>query len=209
MLTLHGSYNHQLWLDAGWIGSYLLWGAAGLHPSMARLDQPVPDAESVLTRFRLLLLTCASVIAPLIGLIHDVKTGDYDFAVVRLASIALFGLVIVRMAGLVRQRDRSLERERVLSGAGAELVAAATRVDIERVAVGAALALGAENAAVALCVRDADGGFRLTATAGAWARRRAGSGPARDRDRRRPDARPAQRAEARSRPAFRTRTVSS
>src|SRR6185312_16760290 len=31
LLTLHGGYHHQLWLDAGWIASYLLWGAAGLH----------------------------------------------------------------------------------------------------------------------------------------------------------------------------------
>ena len=46
LLTLHGLYDHQLWLDAGWIGSYLLWGAAGLHPSMARLDQPAPGARS-------------------------------------------------------------------------------------------------------------------------------------------------------------------
>ena len=50
LLTLHGGYDHQLWLDAGWIGSYLLWGAAGLHPSMARLDQPAPGREIVLTR---------------------------------------------------------------------------------------------------------------------------------------------------------------
>ena len=29
VLTLHGAFDHQLWLDAGWIGSYMLWGAAG------------------------------------------------------------------------------------------------------------------------------------------------------------------------------------
>ena len=34
LMTLHGTYDHQLWLDAGWIGFYLLWGAAALHPSM-------------------------------------------------------------------------------------------------------------------------------------------------------------------------------
>src|SRR5206468_11880019 len=105
LLTLHGGYTHQLWLDAGWIGSYLLWGAGGLHPSMARLEQPAPGREVVLTPFRLGLLTCASLIAPLIGLAHDIHEGDLDFVVVRCASAALFGLVIVRMAGLVRQQD--------------------------------------------------------------------------------------------------------
>ena len=52
LLTLHGAYDHQLWLDAGWIGFYVLWGAAALHPSMAALEQSTPR-ESVLTRFRL------------------------------------------------------------------------------------------------------------------------------------------------------------
>ena len=39
VLILHGAYDHQLWLDLGWIGFYLLWGAAALHPSMARMEQ--------------------------------------------------------------------------------------------------------------------------------------------------------------------------
>ncbi len=32
LLILHGTYDHQLWLDVGWIGFYILWGAAALHP---------------------------------------------------------------------------------------------------------------------------------------------------------------------------------
>ena len=32
VLILHGVYTHQLWLDLGWLGFYLLWGAAALHP---------------------------------------------------------------------------------------------------------------------------------------------------------------------------------
>jgi hypothetical protein len=38
ILTLDGTYTHQLWLDAGWIFFYLLWGAAALHPSMVELS---------------------------------------------------------------------------------------------------------------------------------------------------------------------------
>jgi diguanylate cyclase (GGDEF)-like protein/PAS domain S-box-containing protein len=167
LLTLHGLYEHQLWLDAGWIGSYLLWGAAGLHPSMARLDQPVPGREVVLTRFRLALLTCASLVAPVIGIVHDIRVGDFDYTAVRAASIVLFGLVVVRMAGLVRQQERSLERERVLSGAGAELVAATEREEIDRVAVGAAASLVAPGAAVALC-RIGDGQALRVAASEGW-----------------------------------------
>ena len=40
-------------------------GRGGLHPSMARLEQPVSHGEtSCSRRFRLALLTCASLIAP-------------------------------------------------------------------------------------------------------------------------------------------------
>ena len=44
ILTLNGTYTHQLWLDAGWIFFYLLWGAAALHPvdgrALRRGDRP-------------------------------------------------------------------------------------------------------------------------------------------------------------------------
>src|SRR5689334_15320779 len=115
LLMLHGAYRGQLWLDAGWIGSYLLWGAGGLHPSMARLEQPAPGREVVLTRFRLGLLTCASLVAPVLGVLHDLHGHDYDYLVVRVASLSLFALVILRMAGLVSRQERLMERERVLS----------------------------------------------------------------------------------------------
>ena len=169
LLTLHGGYHHQLWLDAGWIASYLLWGAAGLHPSMARLDQPARGREAALTHLRLALLTCASLLAPLIGIVHDLRTGDLDYLAIRLASITLFGLVVARMAGLVRQQERSLERERLLSRAGAELVAATDREEIDRVAVTAASALTAAGAAVALYRRDETGSLHSAARSEGWA----------------------------------------
>jgi diguanylate cyclase (GGDEF)-like protein/PAS domain S-box-containing protein len=168
LLTLDGLYTHQLWLDAGWIASYLLWGAAGLHPSMARLDQPLPGREVILTRLRLGLLTCASLMAPVIGIVHDLARGDVDYIIVRAASILLFCLVVVRMAGLVRQQERSLARERLLSGAGSALVAATDRAAIERVAVDAATALGVPGAAVALCRADPSGLARVAAASASW-----------------------------------------
>ncbi|MGZ6637559.1 MAG: putative bifunctional diguanylate cyclase/phosphodiesterase [Solirubrobacteraceae bacterium] len=157
VMTLHGTYDHQLWLDAGWIGFYLLWGAAALHPSMRGLDEPSREREIVLTRFRLALLTLGSLIAPVIGLAHDVTRGDYDMAVVRSASILLFALVVARMAGLVRLQERSLERERVLTRAGGALVAATTREEIDGVAVAAARELAGPDTAVALYGAGADG----------------------------------------------------
>ena len=141
LMLMQGTYDHQVWLDAGWIGFYLLWGAAALHPTMAEIDQPAVQSEGVLTRFRLSLLAGASLIAPVIGIVDDLNNGDYDFAVVRPHRSRLFGLVVMRMAGLIRQQERSLERERMLSAAGADLVAATSRDEILDVALSAARAM--------------------------------------------------------------------
>jgi diguanylate cyclase (GGDEF)-like protein/PAS domain S-box-containing protein len=151
LMILHGTYDHQLWLDAGWIGFYLLWGAAALHPSMSKIDQRAAKRGEVLTHFRLALLTGASLVAPVIGILNDLHVRDYDFAVVRLGSILLFGLVVSRMAGLVRQQERSLERERMLSAAGADLVAATSRKEIDEVALTAARAMAGPGALTFLC----------------------------------------------------------
>jgi diguanylate cyclase (GGDEF)-like protein/PAS domain S-box-containing protein len=166
ILTLHGAYDHQLWLDVGWIGFYVMWGAAALHPSMAALEQRSAPRDSMLTRFRLALLTCASLVAPAISLAHDLQRDDVDMAVVTGASIALFGLVVVRMAGLVRQQERSLARERMLSSAGAALVGAASRREVFEVAVGSAQSLAGESANALLCSVADDGVLELLAAAG-------------------------------------------
>ncbi|HKH18022.1 MAG TPA: EAL domain-containing protein [Solirubrobacteraceae bacterium] len=166
LLILHGTYAHQLWLDVGWIGFYLLWGAAALHPSMAQLEQRSVRRDSMLTRFRLALLTCASLVAPVISLVHDIQRRDIDMAVVTGASIALFGLVVVRMAGLVRQQERSLARERMLSSAGAALVGAASRAEIHEVAVGSARALAGAASTALLCGDGEGERLELLAAAG-------------------------------------------
>src|SRR3954447_21835601 len=163
LMTLHGTYDHQLWLDAGWIAFYLLWGAAALHPTMRDLELRTNGVQQVLTRFRLGLLTCASLIAPVIGLADDIGNHDIDMAVVRIGSILLFVLVVLRMAGLMRQQERSLDRERILTRAGAELVAATTREEIDRVAVTAGAELAAPAGAATLY--DADGRVLTTTLA--------------------------------------------
>ena len=76
LMIFNGSYDHQLWLDVGWIGFYLLWGAAALHPTMPGLAEPEQGRARILTRFRLVLLTGASLIAPVIALVHAVRNGD-------------------------------------------------------------------------------------------------------------------------------------
>src|SRR5262249_26096906 len=71
-----------------------------------------------------------------------------DLLVVVAASGVLFGLVVARMAGLVRQQERYMARERTLGGAGVALVAATTREEIYDAAVESARALLEVPAAV-------------------------------------------------------------
>ena len=142
VMTMHGAYDGQAWLDVGWISFYLLWGAAALHPSMRELDRPA-ERDTRLRPMRLLLLTCASLMAPVIALVQNLENAQ-DRGVVNVAAIVLFGLVVARMAGLVRQHERSVQRERILSAAGAELVAATSRGEIVALPGCLARARGAE-----------------------------------------------------------------
>jgi len=157
LITLDGAYTHQLSLDVGWIAFYLLWGAAALHPSMRELDQPSPDREPKLTTLRLALLASASLIAPVIEFQREFRRGDLDLLVIIAASVVLFALVVARMAGLVRQQERSVARERVLTAAGAALVAATSREEIQRAALDATGRMLDGPATVVVCRRDDQG----------------------------------------------------
>ena len=155
LVTLAGDYDGQVWLDVGWISFYLLWGAAALHPSMVELEKAAPERDVRLTPLRLVTLTVASLIAPALALLQVIHQGD-DRIVVNAAAILLFALVVTRMAGLVRQQERSVGREKILTAAGADLVSATSRADICRAALVAARALGGEHVAVRLCLAEGD-----------------------------------------------------
>ncbi len=124
ILTLDNAFHHQLLLDLGWTSYQLLWAAAALHPSMIDLEKPVENRGGAkLTPLRLALLTGASLIAPVCILLKELRRGDLDLIVIICASVVLFGFVVMRMVDLVRQQERSVERERLLSEEKARLTA--------------------------------------------------------------------------------------
>jgi diguanylate cyclase (GGDEF)-like protein/PAS domain S-box-containing protein len=156
LVTLANTYNHQLWMDTGWIFFYLFWGAAALHPSMREVEQPEPNHEPRLTPIRLGLLTCASLIAPAILLVKSLHRGDFDSIVILGSSVFLFGLVISRMGGLVRQRERSVTRERAVTAAGGRLVAATSRQEIAAAVLDAVASLASGPIETRLCLYEDD-----------------------------------------------------
>jgi diguanylate cyclase (GGDEF)-like protein/PAS domain S-box-containing protein len=151
VMTREGVYHHQLILDLGWFTYQLLWGASALHPSMVALEEPVSDQQARLTPLRLGLLTGASLIAPICILLKEVRRGDLDLIVIVSASMALFGFVVMRMVGLVRQQERSAERERAFAEEKARLTA-----EIERRRSEARFASLVQNSSDLITVVGAD-----------------------------------------------------
>jgi diguanylate cyclase (GGDEF)-like protein/PAS domain S-box-containing protein len=114
-------------LEVGWLSFYVLWAAATLHPSMRRLAEPAPNESSRFSRLRLVMLTGASLMAPLVVAIQLLRHEPIDISLVVAGSAAMFMLTMLRMSGLVRKHERAEGRERALRQAGASFVAAADR----------------------------------------------------------------------------------
>ena len=145
-------------LEAGWMAFYVLLGTAALHPSMVNITDKAPEWEDRLTFGRLALLTTAALAPPVVRL--RARTGEANRStcnVLSAASIILFLLVVVRMAGLIRQQERSALRERALRESGMALVTATNREGIHSAAIDAAQALAGEDAAIRMCDEPDDG----------------------------------------------------
>jgi signal transduction histidine kinase len=104
-------YGNASWNDALYLLSYVLWGTAALHPSMARLAERRPAAAPKLSRSRLAVLAAALLTAPFVLLLQ--KLIDERIAVVAIvvgASIVAL-LVLLRLAGFVTGLDRLRHEE--------------------------------------------------------------------------------------------------
>jgi diguanylate cyclase (GGDEF)-like protein len=99
--------------DVIWLGGYVAWGAAAVHPSMQSLDERGSDQPATFSRTRVAALTAAGLIAP--GVLAAAEITD---ASVRLWDVAagtsvLFLLVMARvtvtfaaMTAATRERER-------------------------------------------------------------------------------------------------------
>ena len=154
-------------LEAGWMAFYVLLGTAALHPSMVNITDKAPEWEDRLTFGRLALLTTAALAPPVVRLVQNWRGEPVDTNVLSAASIILFLLVVVRMAGLIRQQERSALRERALRESGMALVTATNREGIHSAAIDAAQALAGVDAAIRMCdVPDDAEDLEVVAAAG-------------------------------------------
>jgi diguanylate cyclase (GGDEF)-like protein/PAS domain S-box-containing protein len=112
-ITLHGMYTPGDPLDGGWIVYYVLLGAAALHPSMRSVSES-RAANVKLTRARILGISVATLIAPVVEMLDSSASGSLTRIVIGSAAIVMFALVVGRMIGLARTQDATAGRERVL-----------------------------------------------------------------------------------------------
>ena len=114
VMALDDTYTVGNLVDAGWLLGAVLWGAAALHPSMAAMGEPVWPGEVRFSKWRLVLLAGASLMAPAVLLVQWLAGKPLDVPVVAAGSVVLFLLVIARLAGVVADLRATLDQRHVL-----------------------------------------------------------------------------------------------
>jgi diguanylate cyclase (GGDEF)-like protein len=145
-----GPVPHRI-LTAVYLCAYSLFGLAGQHPSVRELGERTDPRPPRLSGGLLVLLTVASLIAPVLLVVQVVGRQVTDGLAIAVGCIVLFLLVVTRMAQLLRQleaqtrRIRELTRIDELTGLpnrrawGAELPAAVERARRDRTPLAVAM----------------------------------------------------------------------
>jgi hypothetical protein len=107
-----------------------MWGAAALHPSMYELTEPRVVRDTPVTPARLVILTVAALVAPVVLFVEPIRGSNVDAIPIAVLSALLFLLVMLRLAGVVGNYRQATRRERILRETGGTLVAA---TDVEAV----------------------------------------------------------------------------
>lgn len=132
-VQLSGAWSNDAPVNVLWFACYGLWGAAALHPSMRELTVRQFADQSELRWSRLALIGAASLIAPVVLFERSMASDTLETGVIAAFSALLFALVLTRLAVVVRQQRRSVERERALRQVSGDLAGATTRTGIRTV----------------------------------------------------------------------------
>jgi diguanylate cyclase (GGDEF)-like protein len=97
-------------LQMNFLTAYVLVGAAGLHRSAREVGEPTSQRTLHLSPALLGLLTVASLIAPAILAYQVWRRQITDGIAIVIGSVALFLLVVTRMAQLLRQIEQQSRR---------------------------------------------------------------------------------------------------
>ena len=89
--------------DFVWLMSYVVWGAAALHPSMYAVAEPAPEPPARFSRRRLVALTLAVLVAPVTLAVQQLVGRPLDVWAVVIASLLMFLAVVGRMKVAIDQ----------------------------------------------------------------------------------------------------------
>jgi signal transduction histidine kinase len=107
------TYKSGDWTDLGWLLSYILWGAAALHPSMKELSQPRRRRSYLRVHpVRIALLAAALLSAPFVLLVQYLRDAPLNVLAIVIAATAISIFVLLRLVGILRALERLRERER-------------------------------------------------------------------------------------------------
>jgi CheY-like chemotaxis protein/signal transduction histidine kinase len=104
-------YHGGSWIDALWLGSYVCWAAAALHPSVGRIVVAGRTSTPRLMLVRFSLLGGALLMAPTIVIIEKALHHSVHI-VVGVFGVLIAVVVLVRIAGLLRRVERARAAER-------------------------------------------------------------------------------------------------
>jgi signal transduction histidine kinase len=104
-LNLNSAYTTGMLIDAGWLLSYTLFGAAALHPSMRSIGA-LPAAVPKLSRLRFVSLGAALLAPPLALVIQSTLSTPIDTLEIGLGSTITVLLVGWRVWLLSREREQ-------------------------------------------------------------------------------------------------------
>jgi diguanylate cyclase len=105
-LNAAGKFSTGSYVDVFWLGFYVSFALAALHPSMALEIKPESNQFTRLSNLRLVLMFLATLTVPFI----DLLWGNTDDRFVTLISSALlFALMLGRVLGLVRTIEQGRE----------------------------------------------------------------------------------------------------
>jgi two-component system cell cycle response regulator len=112
--------------------SYVLLGAAALHPSMRLLDRRAPVTDPVTSRMRLAALTGAVLLPLVILLVEHLRGRSGHLSAIAVCGVALVVLLVLRLAGLARAQRRFAITDGLTGAYAREFLAGGLQLECQR-----------------------------------------------------------------------------
>ena len=102
------------WALLAYFAQYGLWGAAALHPSIAKPARLNVDRSHRMTPARMTTLVAAGLMAPAILAVQGFTHTQVDFAAISLGGVLIVTLAITSMSDMVQEQTAAAEKQLVL-----------------------------------------------------------------------------------------------